>query len=132
MKSWLVAGWGIVIVLALNNFQTFVRAKNMEQERQASYQAKVNVYRAILKQGTTRAQVEAYLQQTGASYQQSCCQAESYSDLTKIGHEAPGWVCRNWDVSVEFKFAGTGGAEVVAAPDDRLKQIDLHQNGSCL
>jgi hypothetical protein len=132
MKLWLLVGWGIVIVLALVNTRSFVRAKKKEQDRQATYRAKVDVYRSILKPGTTRDKVEAYLRQTGASYQRSCCQAESFSDLTKIGQEAPGWVCRDWEVSVEFKFAATAGAEAVAAPDDWLKQIDLRQNGSCI
>ena len=132
MKPWLVVGWGIVIVLALGNLQSFVRAKQKEQQRQASYRAKVDVYRSILKPGITRAQVEGYLRQTGAPYQRSCCEAGVFSDRTRIGHEAPGWVCRNWDVYVEFKFAGKDGNERAATPEDTLQQIDLLQNGSCL
>jgi hypothetical protein len=72
----------------------------------------------------------AYLRQIGAPYQRSCCEAGVISDRTRVGHEAPGWVCRNWDVFVEFKFAGKD--ESVAAPEDTLQQIDLFQNGSCL
>jgi tRNA(Ile)-lysidine synthase TilS/MesJ len=132
MKPWLVVGWGIVIVLALANIRSFMRAKQKQQERQGSYRAKVDVYRSILKPGITREQVEAYLRQTGAPYQRSCCEAGDFSDRTRIGHEAPGWVCRNWDVYVEFKFAGAAGNEAAAAPGDTLQQIDLFQNGSCL
>ncbi len=132
MKPWLVIGWGIVIVLALVNIQSFMRAKKMEQRRQASYGAKVDVYRSILKPGITRQQVEAYLRQTGAAYQRTCCEAGVFSDLTRIGHEAPGWVCRNWDVYVEFKFANSDRNEAAAAQEDSLERIDLAQNGSCL
>ncbi|HMG84824.1 MAG TPA: hypothetical protein VK574_03735 [Terracidiphilus sp.] len=132
MKPWLVVGWGIVIVLALGNIHSFMRAKQKEQQRQATYRAKVDVYRSILKPGISREKVEAYLRQTGAQYQRSCCEAGVFSDRARIGHEAPGWVCRNWDVYVEFKFAGVDGNQAVAAPGDTLKQIDLFQNGSCL
>ena len=130
MKPWLVLGWGIVIVLALGNIQSFMRAKQKEQQRQASYRAKVDTYRSFLKPGITRQQVEAYLRQTGAPYQRTCCESGIFSDRTRVGHEAPGWVCRNWDVYVEFKFAGKN--ESAAAPEDTLQQIDLFQNGSCL
>lgn len=132
MKPWLVLGWGIVILLALGNIQSFMRAKQKEQQRQASYRAKVAVYRSILKPGISRERVEAYLQQTGAPYQRTCCEAGVFSDRTRIGHEAPGWVCRSWDVYVEFKFAGADGNEAAAAQGDMLRQIDLDQNGSCL
>jgi hypothetical protein len=131
MKPWLVLGWVIVTVLVLFNINSFVRAKQKEQQRQASYRAKVDVYRSILKPGITRQHVETYLRQTGALYQRSCCEAGVFSDRTRIGHEAPGWVCRNWDVYVEFKFSGGDGNEA-AAPEDTLQQIDLLQNGSCL
>jgi hypothetical protein len=130
MKLWLVVGWGIVIVLALGNVQSFVRAKQKEQQRQASYRTKVDVYRSILKPGITRQQVEAYLRQTGAPYQRNCCEAGVFSDRTPVGHEAPGWVCRSWDVFVEFKFAGK--YQSAAAPEDMLQKVDLFQNGSCL
>ena len=132
MKPWLVVGWGIVIVLALVNIHSFVRAKQKEQQRQASYRAKVDVYRSILKPGISREEVEAYLRQTGAPYQRSCCEPGVFSDLARIGHEAPGWVCRSWDVYVEFSFAGTYGNKAAAAPEDSLTQISLAQNGSCL
>jgi hypothetical protein len=132
MKPWLVVGWGIVIVLALANIQSFLRAKRKEQQRQASYRAKVDAYRSILIPGITREQVEAYLQKTGAPYQRSRCETGVFSDLTRIGHEAPGWLCRNWDVYVEFKFANGDGSKAAAAPSDPLKQISLSQNGSCL
>ena len=132
MKPWLVVGWGVVIVLALVNIQSFVRAKQKEQQRQASYRAKVDAYRSILKPGISREQVEAYLRQTGAPYQRTCCEAGVFSDLARIGHEAPGWVCRSWDVYVEFSFASTDEKEAAAAPEDTLKQISMAQNGSCL
>jgi hypothetical protein len=132
MKPWLVVGWGIVIVLALANIQSFMRAKQMEQERQRSYRAKVDVYRSILKIGISREQVEAYLRQTGAPYQRSCCEAGVFSDRTRVGHEAPGWICRNWDVYVQFQFAGEDRNEGAPAGTDALTQIDLFQNGSCL
>ena len=131
MKPWLVVGWGIVVVLALGNLQSFVRAKKKEEQRHASYREKVEIYRSIMKPGFSRKQVEIYLQQTGASYQRSCCETGVFSDLTKVGHEAPGWICRNWDVYVEFKFAGEAGNEA-ASPEDTLQRIDLRQNGSCL
>ena len=130
MKPWFVVGWGIVIVLALAHIQSFVRAKEKEQERQAIYHAKVSVYRSILKTGLTREQVEDYLRKTGAPFERICCVAGVFSDRTKIGHEAPGWVCRNWDVYVEFKFASQ--TMNAGTAKDTLKQIDLLQNGSCL
>jgi tRNA(Ile)-lysidine synthase TilS/MesJ len=118
-------------VLALADIRSFVLSKQKEQQRQSSYRARVDVYRSVLKPGITRQQVEAYLRQTGAPYQRSWCEAGVFSDRTRIGHEAPGWVCRNWDVFVELKFSGGDGNETVA-PEDTLKQIDLFQNGSCL
>jgi hypothetical protein len=86
MKPWLVVGWGIVTVLALVNVESFMRAKQMEQRRQAKYRAKADVYRSILKPGITRKQVEAYLRQTGAPYQRSCCEPGVFSDRARIGH----------------------------------------------
>lgn len=132
MKLWLVVGWGIVIVLALADIRSFVRAKEREQQRQAIYRAKVSVYRSILKTGLPREQVEDYLRKTGAPFERSCCVAGVFSDRTKIGHEAPGWVCRNWDVYVEFKFRSETVNAGTAAAKDTLTQIDLLQNGSCL
>jgi hypothetical protein len=132
MKSWLILGWGIVIMLALFDIRSFVRAKQKEQLRQASYRSKVEVYRSILKPGMTREQVEDYLRQTGATFERRCCVAGVVSDRTKIGHEAPGWVCRNWDVYVEFNFEQQIVNAQAAAPKDTLKQIGLFQNGSCL
>ena len=132
MKPWLVVGWGIVIVLALGNIHSFVLAKQKEQMRQASYRSKVAVYRSILKSGMTREQVEEYLRQTGAPFERTCCEPSLFSDRTKIGHESPGWVCRNWDVYVEFKFDSQSVDAAVAAPKDTLREIVLFQNGSCV
>jgi hypothetical protein len=132
MKLWLVIGWGILVVVALADIRSFVIAKQKEQQRQATYRGKVDAYRSILKPGMTRERVEEYLRQTGAPYQRICCEAGVFSDRTRVGHEAPGWVCRNWDVYVEFRFAGKDEHEGAAAPDDTLQQIDLSQNGSCL
>ena len=132
MRPWLVIGWGIAIVLALASIHSFMRAKQKEQQRQNSYQAKVEFYRSLLKPGTTREQVETYLRKTGAPFQRSCCEANIFSDRTRIGHEAPGWVCRSWDVYVEFKFSTLGGNGQAAAPDDKLEKVDLFQHGTCL
>lgn len=120
-------GWVLVLVLAVVVVISFVRAKHHDQP----YRAMLAAYRSALAPGLTREKVEDYLREREMPYQRSCCEPGEFSDLTRIGAQAPHWFCRKQNIYLEFKFNhGAQGAEV-ARGSDILKEIDLFEDRSC-
>jgi hypothetical protein len=132
MRQWLLIGWIIVIAAAVFLVYSFIRTKNTEQIQQTEYKGRLAESRSALAPGSSRQHVEDYLRQKGIPFERVCCKADDFSDRARIGHEPRNWICGDWNVYLEFRFeSGTTGLRA-ATGTDRLKQIDLYQNGPCL
>ena len=132
MRRWFRVSLVVIIAVAVYGAVSYLWSKHYERAHQAEYQAKLAEYRSALSPGMTREQVEDSFRAKGDPFQRSCCEVGVFSDLTLIGKDPPNLVCREWDVYVEFKFQNDTGTPDVATPSDKLKTIDLYQNGVCL
>ena len=132
MKRWLAVALAVIIAVAVCAGVSYWRAKQFEKEHQAAYETKLAGFQSALQPGMSREQVEDYLRGKGLPFQRSCCESGVFSDLTKIGQNPPNWVCRGWNVYVEFKFENALKDAQTATPSDRLKSMDLYQKGICL
>ena len=100
------------------------------KERQTLYTATLKDYSDALRPGTSRLEVEAYLQQQHRPYQQMCCVAihrSAYADLVKVGQERPPWYCNqrycnqnNIYVAFEFDATEPHGLTADARDSDKL------------
>ena len=95
------------------------------KERQTRYKAELKNYSDALRPGTSRLEVEAYLQQHHRPYQQMCCVAihrSAYADLVKVGQERPPWYCNQNNIYVAFEFDATEphGLTADARDSDKL------------
>jgi hypothetical protein len=132
MKRWLKAGLVVVLAIVVYGAVSYLWSKHYESKHAAIYQAKLAEFQSALTPGMTREQVEDALRARGVPFQRSCCQVGVFTDLALIGKDRPNLVCREWNIYVEFKFENDAGTPDVATPSDKLKTIDLYQNGVCL
>ena len=100
MRQWLGIGLLVVIAIAIINIWAFVKKKHEDSR----FRVALAAYRAELKPGASRQQVENYLRQQNMSFARSCCEPGVFSDRSKIGEESPSFTCRNWNIYLEFKF----------------------------
>lgn len=110
--------------------------RELQQKREAGYQATVRAYSKDLRLGLTRTEVERYLGARHIGFFQMCCilGRSAYADLVKIGQEDAPWYCRENDVFIALQFTAT---EVHAASEaygsDVLTGVTIHhQLETCL
>ena len=113
-------------VLALRNA---IEGRNAKR-RQVQYQAALESYSDAVKAGSSRRDVELYLNQRKLPFQQLCCVRErrsAYADLLKVGEEKAPWFCNKNNTYVAFEFEATEPhGEIPEAHDsDRLVRTIL-------
>lgn len=93
-------------------------------QRQLIYESILRSYNTALANGTTREQVEDYLQKRYVKFGKICCLAtsESSADITKIGYELGPWYCNGYEVYIGFEFSGPLASE---NPADTLKKVSI-------
>jgi hypothetical protein len=109
-KRWVVlAGIVVLSIVAGIGIKSLFDAKALK-ERQTLYTAALKDYSDALGPGTSRREVEAYLQRGHHPYRQMCCVANhrsAYADLVKVGEEKAPWYCNQNNIYVAFEFDTT-------------------------
>jgi hypothetical protein len=122
-------GFGVLIVLVVVGVSVMVSSEKKETE--ARLQNTLASYRAALKPGTNRQQVEAYLHQQNVAFTRACCEPAVFSDRTDLGDEPRNLFCQPWKVSLDIQFKNSEPPADVAKGSDLLTNIDLHREGVC-
>lgn len=125
MRLWL--GLAVLVVLVVVLVSAVQRSERKDAE--ARFQNTLATYRAALKSGSTRDQVEDYLRQQNTSFTTAGCAAGSSCDRADLGDEPRNLFCQPWKVSAEFQFKNTEPG--AAKGTDLLTSIDLHREGIC-
>jgi len=127
MRLWL--GIAVLVVLVVVLVSAVQRSERKEAE--ARFQNTLSSYRAAVKSGSTREQVESYLHQQNTSFTRSCCEPGVFSDRADLGDEPRNLFCQPWKVSAEFQFKNAELSADAAKGSDLLTNIDLHREGVC-
>jgi hypothetical protein len=137
---WFVLGAGLFVgSIAVYSHQRLDR-RRLDRERAATYETALQTYRQALPLGTTRQDVEAYLQKMGRPVRRMCCMDSSRSAdervldlLTKVGVEPAPFYCSERNVYVGFEFApSVPHPKVDGTASDRLTRIRLfHWTEGC-
>jgi hypothetical protein len=125
----LLLGVGVLVVLVVLLVSALQRSERKDSE--ARFQNTVAAYRAALKSGSSREQVETYLHEQNTSFTRSCCEPGVFSDRTDLGDEPRNLFCQPWKVSAEFQFKNAKPPADAAKGSDVLTNIDLHREGVC-
>jgi hypothetical protein len=138
MKHWRLA----VLLLAIGFSAAAIRLvwkHRAAQEREFTYQSALATYAQRFGPGTSRKNVEDYLQENQIEFGHMCCVQRrdshtAYPDLIKIGQEDAPWFCSENYVYVAIEFVATEPNELVEAhPSDSLKKVSIfHQLAGCL
>ena len=124
MLRWL--GFAVLIVLIIVAVNLISSSERRTSEQQ--YQATLVEYRSALKPGTSRAEVENYLQKQNVSFERNGAQADS--DRAKLGEMPRNLFCQPWKVYLDFQFKSAEPAGTFQ-DNDLLTGIDLHREGVC-
>src|SRR6185312_870561 len=104
-----------------------VVAHIVEKKQEIQYQSQLTAYRAAVKIGTTRADLESYLQSRGLPFRHLCCalvtSGSGWDDLVKIGSKKPPWYCNYSNTYIAFEFPRTADDPLGS---DRLQNIELY------
>jgi len=96
------------------------------KKRQAQYESQLAAYRAAVKIGTTRADLENYLQSRSLQFRHICCAlvtpGSGWEDLVKIASGDPPWYCNYSNIYIAFEFPRTADNPLGS---DRLQNIEL-------
>jgi len=122
-------GLGALVVLVVVAVSAVQRSDRKEAE--VRFQTTLSSYRAALKAGSSREQVESYLHQQNTSFTRSCCEPGVFSDRTDLGDEPRNLFCQPWKVSAEFQFRNVVPPADAAKGSDILNNIALHREGIC-
>jgi hypothetical protein len=125
MLRWI--GFGIIAVIIVVAVNLISSNERKESERQ--YQATLAEYRSALKPGTTRTEVESYLQKQNTSFER--LPAPASSDRAELGEMPRNLFCQPWKVYVDFEFKSSDPAATAARDSDVLAGVDLHREGVC-
>ena len=93
--------WPLLTLIAVLLFGSVLSITSLVErrslrERQTRYAAALKELSDGIKPGTSRHEVEAYLQLRHHSFGQMCCvrvQRSAYADLVEVGQEKPPWFC---------------------------------------
>lgn len=127
MRMWL--GLAVLVVLVVVLVSAVQRSERKEAE--VRFQNTLASYRAALKSGSSREQVESYLHQQNTSFTRSCCEPGIFHDRADLGEEPRNLFCQPWKVSAEFQFKNTEPPADAAKGSDLLTNIDLLREGVC-
>ena len=133
-KHWFALATTVVLLVAAG-FVLYPRfAQRAEQKRQAEYQHITESYSDALRQGMSRAEVEAYIRSRKQTFTQMCCVGairNAWADLIKIGEaKSPTlkWPCTGTNIYVAFEFDASEPPSTPKATDsDRLLSVTLFQ-----
>jgi hypothetical protein len=127
MRLWLgIAALVVLVVVLVSAVQ-----RSERKEAEVRFQNTLSTYRAAVKSGSTREQVESYLHQQNTSFTRSCCEPGVFSDRADLGDEPRNLFCQPWKVSAEFQFKNAEPPADAAKGSDLLTNIDLHREGVC-
>jgi len=127
MIRWL--GFAVLVVIIFVAVSLLSSSEKSESERR--FQATLADYRSAVKPGTSRAQVESYLQKQNMPFEQACCEQQAVSDRAKLGEQPRNVFCQPWKVALDFQFKSSESPSNVAHDSDILTGIDLHRDGVC-
>ena len=125
----LLLGVAVLVVLVIVLVNAMERSQRKESE--ARLQSALASYQAALKSGSTRAQVESYLQQQNTSFTTDKCESGISCDRVDLGEEPRNLFCQPWKVSAEFRFTSAQPSTGAATGSDVLTAIGLHREGVC-
>jgi len=131
-------GLTVVALVTAAGWAWAKRAESHATQREASYQATLRSYSLALRPGSTRKDVEAYLQGNNKPFHRMCCMERlgknAWDDLTKIGEESHPWYCsaRNVYIGFEFVSAGTHSLPEAHEPDTLTKIMIFRSLEGCL
>ena len=127
MRLWLgIAALVVLVVVLVSAVQ-----RSERKEAEVRFQNTLSSYRAAVKPGSAREQVESYLHQQNTSFTRSCCEPGVFSDRADLGDEPRNLFCQPWKVSAEFQFKNAEPPADAAKGSDLLTNIDLHREGVC-
>lgn len=122
MIRWL--GLLILVVLIVVGVNLVSSSEKRESEKQ--FQATLAQYRSAVKAGSSRADVESYLQKQNLSFDR-----QVGSDRAKLGEMPRNLFCQPWKVYLDFQFKGTETPANAVRDSDVLTGMDLHREGVC-
>ena len=125
----LLLGVGVLVVLVIVLVSAVQHSER--NDSQARFQNTLASYRAALKSGATREQVESYLQQQNTSFTSGGCESSTPCDRVDLGEEPRNLFCQPWKVSAEFRFNNTQPPTGAPKTSDLLTAIELHREGVC-
>lgn len=127
MFRWL--GFGVLVVIVVVAVSLVSSSQRKEDEKR--FQATLVQYQSAVKPGTSRAQVESYLQKQNVSFERACCGPQAISDRAQLGELPRNLFCQPWNVYLDFQFKSSRSPADVARDSDLLTSIDLHREGVC-
>lgn len=127
MLRWL--GFGVLVVLVIVGVSLMSSSERKEGEQR--FQATLAEYRSAVKPGSSRVQVEEYLQKQNMAFERACCGPQAVSDRAHLGELPRNLFCQPWKVSLDFQFKNSESPANVARDSDVLTGIDLHREGVC-
>ena len=121
----------VLLVILVGAWQAWkLHADNQRLMREAHYQSTLRAYSSQVKLGSTRLEVERYLDSNKLPFNQICCVNDetAYADIVKIGEEDAPWYCGEHNIYIAFDFHSphTGresAAAISASPEDSLVEI---------
>lgn len=125
----LLIGIAVLVVLIVVLVSAVQRSEQKDSE--ARFQNTLASYRTALKPGSTREQVESYLNQQNTSFTTGGCESATACDRVDLGQEPRNLFCQPWKVSAEFRFGHTEPAAGDPKNSDLLTAIELHREGVC-
>ena len=136
MKRWRAARWLAILTVLFGGLLLLAWSVHEHSEqkaaaiREAGYQSVLRSYTAVLKQGMSREEVEAFLQTKGVPYQKISCiepyEKCVYDDISKIGEEPGPWYCSRVNIYIAFQFMGESTGPMSANALDTLKKITVY------
>ncbi len=127
MLRWIGFGVIVVVIVVAVSFMSSSEKKDAEKE----YQATLATYQSALKPGSSRAQVESYLQKQSMPFERACCEAQVNADRSKLGQLPRNLFCQPWNIYLDFQFKSSETPANVARDTDVLTGVDLHREGVC-
>jgi len=127
MRLWL----GLVALVVLVVVLVAAVQRSERKEAEVRFQNTLASYRAALKPGSTREQVENYLQQQNTSFTPADCKPGPSCDRIDLGEEPRNLFCQPWKVSAEFQFKSAESPAAAPKTSDQLSDVGLHREGIC-
>jgi hypothetical protein len=129
-KRWVLIIVVIAILFVVLTSVQSIRLKHEAQKRQLQYEETLKKYSDTLKPGSSRTEVESYLNERNIKFSQrpSRFVIAGFDDLVLIGEEKAPSQCRSKLVYLDFEFGvmePTGSTDALFLSPDKLAKIEI-------